>query len=757
MRFLRFVTAFTLAFLVASPFAVAQEPVRTLFVGAAGVEAGNVSPGVLNALEGHGAALMNLHTRTSSPDTCPVDGWMSVRTPGNAVDYEGRQARGGVCRTFLDVIVEDEARTPGRAKVRDFEQITRGVKWPAEPAAGVGVGPGAALVLASQSGEVNSWLPAPGRADELGAVVLQALRESHGNVFVDAGWANAGTNASDSSGSASNAADASGASATAGPTDLSVDDVNARIEAVLAAYAQFERQNPGTVRVVLASVGRSEPGPALQFGAVVDPTATATGSNATSTGTETSTTSLAPALETATPGLFYSSATRSAGLATLGDVRDLVAGGPVQVEPKSVSAAHTQLMDEATHAMAARGSLTPFFAGWGAFLLVGVLAGLTHFVRKPAKDQAPAWIWRNIAVWNALAFAVVPAAMIANLVPWWRLSTNPLLPILLVFAIAAALLALARSSNQPVAVLAALTVLLVAVDIASGAHLQRDGFFGSMTLASRRFYGISNRSYVILLASALIATLPWIADRFPYKRQEAARGVAAMGGGVLAIDALPFWGADFGGPAGIIAGFGIAYLMVRGIRPRWKHAAWWVLLTTVAMIFAGALDARSASPSHIGLFWKNFGSPETLTLVADKVRDMTTTFAGNPLILAAVAAAAIFVVVGARFARKLFEPREGTKKLPADTHQEPPQTGEMDPAPSSNPHWETLREATPPGLAAVAAGIAVGALVAVPINDSGLLIVVDTVAIAAPALVSILARRLQISRTRCTESPRFDV
>ena len=156
MRFLRFVTAFTLAFLVASPFAVAQEPVRTLFVGAAGIEAGNVSPDVLNALEEHGAALMNLHTRTSSPDTCPVDGWMSMRTPGNAVDYEGRQARGGVCRPFLDVIVEDEAGTPGRAKMPDFEQITRDVKWPAEPAAGVGIGPGAALVLASQSGEVDS-------------------------------------------------------------------------------------------------------------------------------------------------------------------------------------------------------------------------------------------------------------------------------------------------------------------------------------------------------------------------------------------------------------------------------------------------------------------------------------------------------------------------------------------------------------------------------------------------------------------------
>lgn len=748
MRFLRFVTAFTLAFLVASPFTVAQEPVRTLFVGVAGIEPGNVSPGVLNALEDRGAAVMNLHTRTSSPDTCPVDGWMSMRTPGNVVDYEGRQARSGACRPMLDVIVEDEAGTPGRAKVPDFEQITRDVKWPAEPAAGVGIGPGAALSLASQSGEVARWLPAPGRADELGAVVLQALHESHGNVFVDAGWAKAGTNATDPSGDASGVADASSTSAPAGPTGLSVDEVNARIEAVLAAYAQFERQNPGTVRLVFASVGRSQPGPALQFGAVIAPT---------TTGAETSATGPASAPETATSGLFYSSATRSAGLATLGDVRDLVAGGPVQVEPKSMSTAHAQLMDEATHALAARGSLTPFFAGWGAFLLVGMLAGLTHFVRKPAKDQGPAWIWRNIAVWNALAFAVVPAAMIANLVPWWRLSTNPLLSILLVFSIAAALLGLARSSSQPVAVLAALTVLLVAVDIASGAHLQRDGFFGSMTLASRRFYGISNRSYVILLASALIATLPWIADRFPQKRQEAARGVVAMGAGVLAIDALPFWGADFGGPTGIIAGFGIAYLMVRGIRLRWQHAAWWVLLTTVAMVFAGALDARSASPSHIGLFWKNFGSPETLTLVADKARDMATTFAGNPLILAAVAVAAILVVVGARFARRLFEAREGTEKQPADTQKNSLETGQIPPAPSSNPHLETLREATPPGLAAVAAGIAVGALVAVPINDSGLLIAVDTVAIAGPALVSILARRLQISRTHCTESPRFDV
>ena len=742
MRFLRFVTAFTLAFLMTSPFAVADEPVRTLFVGVAGLEAANVSPGVLSALEDHGAVVMNLHTRTASPDTCPVDGWMSIRTPGNAIDYEGRQSHGGACRPSLDVIFEGEPGTPGRAKVQGFEQITRGVKWPAQPAAGVGVGPGAALVLASQSGEVASWLPAPGSADELGAVALRTLRESPGNVFVDAGWVDAGMNATDANNGTANIADSNNADATApaGPTGLSAYQVNARIEAVLAAYAQFEQQHPGQVRVVLASVGRTAPGPALQFGAVIDATVTGTTSNANSTGAEAVTTSPASVPEVATTGLFYSSATRSAGLATLGDVRDLVAGGPLQVQPMSVSAAHAQLADEATHALAARSSLTPFFVAWGAFLAIGVLAGVLHFVRRPAKSQAPAWIWRNIAVWNALAFAVVPAAMIANLLPWWRLSTHPVLPILLVFAIAAVLVALVRSSNQPVAVLAALTVLLVAVDIVSGTHLQRDGFFGSMTLVSRRFYGVSNRSYVILLAAALIATLPWIADRFPHKRQEAARGVAAMGVSVLAIDALPFWGADFGGPAGIIAGFGIAYLLVRGIRPQWKHVAWWVLLSAAAMVFAGALDARSASPSHIGLFWKNFGSPETLTLVADKARDMAATFAGHPLIVAAVIVAVILAVVAARFARKLFKPREDTEKLTF----------------TPNPHLEALREATPPGLAAVAAGIAVGALVAVPINDSGLLIVVDTVAIAAPALVSILARRLQMSRTHCTESPQFD-
>ncbi|MDO5034813.1 MAG: hypothetical protein Q4E01_05460 [Actinomycetaceae bacterium] len=722
MRFLRFLMVFAFVGLLAVPPAAnADAPSRTLFVGVSGVEAARVSPEVLAALEEAGAAVTNLHTRTASPLTCPADGWMSMRLAGTAVDWVGR-AEGG-CRPSLEVLTDG-----GAGVVQGFEEVTASVQWPSEPGEGVAIGEGAALMLADARGVAPNWVSAPSDAQALGEVVSQALEQTSGNVIVDAGWV---------------LADASSANSSA-QVEASLAGVNERLAAVIRAYASHVEAEPGT-RLIVASLGDSSPTPALQFGAVAG----------------------------AGSGLLYSSSTRSAGLATLGDLRALLTGTEISIEEASLPEAMQELTDNATHASAARKSLTPFFAVWGAFLGIGLLAGLLHFLHRPGREQGPAKVWRNISVWNSAAFAFVPAAMILNLLPWWRWSPGPLLPIALTAALAAALWLLARTSAHPISVLAALTLLLVSVDIVSGAHLQRDGFFGSMTLASRRFYGVSNRSYVILLASGLLATLPWIADRMP-KRREAATGVAAMGFGVLLIDALPFWGADFGGPAGIIAGFGVAYLMVRGERPRWVHAAAWVGLTAATMLVAGLLDARSNTPSHIGLFWRGFGKEESWTLIGEKLSDMLATFAGSPLILAGAVAGIALVAWLVMYSRRLLaqgEPPLGPQQNPqiapqgkpqgelqGDPQLDPEQSPESpsqcpsEPTTALSPHREALADASTPGIKAVAAGIAVGALIAIPINDSGLLIAVDTLAFAGPALVAILARQIQTARTRCTGS-----
>ncbi|MDI9588047.1 MAG: hypothetical protein QM234_03710, partial [Acidobacteriota bacterium] len=365
------------------------------------------------------------------------------------------------------------------------------------------------------------------------------------------------------------------------------------------------------------------------------------------------------------------------------------------------------------------------------FVIIGILAGLMHFARRPGPDDGPAFIWRNIATWNTVAFAWIPAALILNFIPWWRFSQSPILPIILTLILAVALTWIARTSPQPVAIIAAITLLLLAVDVVSGTAMQRDGFFGSLTLTSRRFYGISNRSYIILLVSGLLAILPWLANKMSSSRSDAAAGVAAMGVGVLAIDALPMWGADFGGPPGIIAAFLVAFVLISGKRLHWKHLAIWVLLTVLTMGFVGYLDVKSGTPSHIGRFWATIGSPESWQLLAGKARDLAGSFAGNIYVIIAVIFAIMVIVVGTIVIRR------GLKH--------------------SQTHRQTLQEAASvPGLPAIALAILLGIGIAVPINDSGALMAVDGFAIAVPGLVAILARQLWVSRKRYTANPVSD-
>lgn len=694
---------------------------RTLFVGTSGITASDISPDVVAALgKFPSAAITNLHTRTASPWTCPTDGWMSVRVTGNAVDSAGRDGD-PPCRTSIAVIAEagapagesadeapapststnaaatdsedtsSEAATPSTseatayaptaATIPDFAAITEGVQWPSAPAEGIAIGEGAALALADENGQVKEWLPAAEDSAQLARTIDQALTETQENVFVDVGWASGSAGSEDFAQSSARA--------------------NERILAALHAYENYRAAHPAdATRVVIGSLGQAWDSPALQFGAVAYPDGEAL-------------------------GLLYSDATRSSGLATMGDVRGMIAGDTVVIEEAALPGALAQITDDEVHARATRASLTPFFAGWGIFVGVGILAALIHFLHRPGREHEPK-IWRNLAVWNTVAFAMVPAAMILNFIPWWRYSLGPVLPMVGVLAIAIILWLFTRTSPQPVGVIAAITLLLVSIDLVSGANYGRDGFFGSMTLTARRFYGVSNRAYVILLVSGLLAALPYVAKRFPQKRAEAARGVAAMGVAVLILDAFPAWGADFGGPAGIIAGFGLAYLLVKGTRPRWRHLGVWVLATAGVMALAGFIDSRSLRPSHIGLFWQNVGSADSRALVADKARDMLHTFAGNPLILAGVVVGIAVIVALAVYVPRLLA--------------------------RSDVHRQALSDANAPGVYAAVAGIALGAAIAVPINDSGVMILVDALTIGGTGVVAILARQILISRTRCTES-----
>ncbi|MFT0848559.1 hypothetical protein VR010_12535 [Actinomycetaceae bacterium L2_0104] len=681
-----------------------------LFIGMTGVSTSDIdftNPVIAEHLGNAGFA--NALVRSVSPFTCPGEGWMSLVAPGDVIDQEGRSEVSDLadrCPTFD--VTETESADPliagaGSAQVDEFSRMTETVRWPAEspfsPDA-LGIGPGAAVALADESGRAQNWMPFS--RDDLG----EALKEAPGDVVVDIG------------------------SVRARPSDTFLrtyqyERTNARLAAVLEANAESGVDR----RIVVASVGVSWNIGELQFFA---------------------TTGLDDSGQLEGPGVIASASTRADGFIAAADIRTVIAGtgdGLTLLPEDSVADAVSFLLVEENHATFSRIATSTWYQVFNAFALIGIVAAVALFLvrpgRSPSSWTAPKSLWAAVTYWNRFVFAFVPAALLLNFLPWWRLplegSAITYVPIACTVVLAALLTLAASRFKHPVAVLAIIALVLLGGDVILGSAHQRNGFMGSLMLTSRRFYGISNRTYLILIVAGLLAVLPAIAraqetvKRFgaatPQAKAAQRRAgitVALVGFVILLIDALPAWGADFGGPPGIIAGFGIVALLAAGIRLRWWHLPVWIVLSVATMGLVGIADSRSGSDSHIGEFWSSLGSAESFELIQGKIRDVVRSFVGRLDILVMLAAVIVFAVLIVLALRQLNK--------------------------RSGMHVSQARElAAAPGFTMVTVGILAGILIAVPINDSGALMLKEGFYIAVPALIALLAgehlRLRSMSRT----------
>ena len=101
------------------------------------------------------------------------------------------------------------------------------------------------------------------------------------------------------------------------------------------------------------------------------------------------------------------------------------------------------------------------------------------------------------------------------------------------------------------------------LDLITGSHLQISSIFGLQPLLGGRFYGMGNVAFalygsaVLLLCAALAhALLRRGAPRL------AVVVVLVVAGLALAVDVLPAWGADFGGPIALVPALGLLLLGV---------------------------------------------------------------------------------------------------------------------------------------------------------------------------------------------------
>lgn len=634
-----------------------------------------------------------LTPRSFNPFTCATEGWMGLRATGDVFDEYGRDLASVSNETCFSLNVKPDGP---RATLPDFQKHLGKTTWPKTAlfaTDALAVGNLAGIPLASASGKIPHWTPLPDAAEPNAT----ALPEDFKKILDSA------------------------------PSDVLVDldttkpetlrDAEGKLDKTLLAESKsLQLQRLQTL--LLANLTSSRPRPVL----------VASLSDVGQRSLHFFATNAFPSSGEPQSGLVATSTTRATGLITMTDLRALIvsarqAENPDLTIPRGLiipdftihlqdsTAALRAISAEQKHAQASLLANATWYQVFHYLVWLGLL-GAVIIAFGSLKFPKLRKFWGKVQLLNEFAFAFVPAALLLNFLPWWagapdRFSAQAI-SLGLTVGLAAVLVLGGRVSRHPVAFLAAVAFALLAVDIILGSAHQRNGFMGSLVLASRRYYGVSNRTYLILIIAGLLLTIPWIQKYFSTK--SAALGLGAVGLVALLVDALPMWGADFGGPPGIIAAFGAAAILAGGGRLRWWHVPVWLVASVGAMLGVGFISSRLGS-SHISSFWSTLGSPENTALIGGKIRDVLRSFTARGDIIALLIVAAFLVVALVWALHRL-----------GKTH---PEALERFTKPTSEP-----------GYRALALGILLGVLIAVPINDSGALMIKEAIYLALPPLVA---------------------
>lgn len=257
----------------------------------------------------------------------------------------------------------------------------------------------------------------------------------------------------------------------------------------------------------------------------------------------------------------------------------------------------------------------------------------------------------------------MPAAtFVANLLPWWRWSTTTavltamLLALVLVISAGLTVIALggpwSSSSLGPMAAMSALTAGIIALDLITGSHLQISSIFGLQPLLGGRFYGMGNVAFalygsaVLLLCAALGHAL---------RRRGAPRLAVAVvlvvAGLALAVDVLPAWGADFGGPIALVPALGLLLLGVMEVRVTWRTVGLVILAAAVVVGTVCYLDWRRPvdERSHPGRFLQTVIDGGAWDVMSRRLAGNIETVLSVPVLAVVVTALlALCVIVVAR-------------------------------------------------------------------------------------------------------------
>jgi len=682
-------------------------PGPVVVVGVGGVRWSDIDPTrtpVLWRLTAEGSAAA-LSVRTVHPLTCRGDGWLTVGA-GQRATLERDGSDGTGCRSLPEPQVGGGgAQIPGYDELRDYNLAQRydarpGLLGDALERAGVcatAVGPGALLALADSTGHVGRYVPAGGSLSQ-GLVAACPL------TVVDLGDF-----------------DLEPAGPTSRPNQLVL--VDHQLRAVVDAV-------PADATLLLVGVSDADATePHLQVALATGP-----GPRGASY---------------SSAGLLTTASTRRAGLVQLTDITptvlellgvaapDAAVGSTLRPGPSGAAGAAQRVRALAgldTAAQVVRGVVPPFFLLVSAGQLA-LYAAAAVALRRRWAPRRRVQILRACGA-AALVFATVPVATyLANLLPWWRFE-HPV-PLLLV-AVAAGVAAVTAVSLLgrwrhrllgPAGAIAAVTALVLGIDVLAGSRLQLSSLLGYSPLVAGRFYGFGNVAFAFFAVGALLGTASAVEGLVlrGRGRARAALAVVAVAGAVaVAVVGWPGWGADFGGVLALVPGFAVLGLGAAGARLSPARLGLVALGTVTVVTAMAVLDWLRAAEdrTHLGRFVQQVLDGSAFGVVERKAQNNWELLTSSGLTLLVPVAVVVLAFVVLR---------------PAASH-----APALQQAYAQSP---TLR----PALTAVLVTVVIGFAV----NDSGAVIPAVALLLVVPLSVAACVRALERSQRRPPDGERY--
>jgi hypothetical protein len=585
MRFLFSLAALLLVFLSGSPAAAAPAPSPApvdyvLIAGVAGLRWEDIDPQVTPTLwaMAERGSIGSLSVRSAQQPTCPLDGWVTLGAGNRAAWVTSTPSRTPppICAR-RDVTVE---RPDGiGAYLPEVRQVVRynqeQLPYGTVPGAlaesvrcTVAVGTGAAVAAARPFGRVDRYEPGlPANPQDL----LDDCRLG----IIDLGIV---------------------AAQDAASREAEARRVDAAMAAVLAA-------RPADSLVIVAGLSDTDRVNRLHVAIADGPGWEGGWLTSASTGRD---------------GYLQLVDLAPTALAALGrELPERVFGGQpartVPGRPAELDVAVTQPADADREAGAQRDVATWFFgllAGLQlllAILVVPLLRRARGHIGPHGPRPAPRKLVAAVEVLLVAAALAIPAALVADAVPWWRSDHAGLLFAAVTLAVLAAGTAAVRFSPRyratlgPLAMVAAVAAIVVAADVLTGARLQLNGVAGYSALTGSRYAGLGRVGLGVFLAGTLLVS-GCLAQRVRRGLRPLVFGIVG-GAGVLLVGS-PYLGADAVGAIALTAGVCIAAAISTGGWLTFARLAW----ATLAGLFVTAgfalfdLSRPDAERDRLGRF-----------------------------------------------------------------------------------------------------------------------------------------------------------